>query len=146
MSNNMKSTADSADKLGKIIRSAGFEFPDKGLTERIMNRIEVATIKRPLVFKPVIGFRGWLLIAVSGILLLVLSYFLLGNSGNDTGTGITDSTVLFQRLHQIEPGFIQSIQVPKILLLSLIGLLFWIALDFLMATRKWKKHYFGQAK
>ena len=142
----MKSTADSADKLGKIIRSVGFELPDQGLTERIMNRIEVATIKRPLVFKPVIGFRGWLLIAVFGMLLLVLSYILLGNSGNDIGTGITESTVLFRRLHQINFGFLHSVQVPRILLLSLTGLLFWIALDFMLATRKWRKHSFGEAK
>jgi hypothetical protein len=136
----MKSTSDSADKVGKIIRLAGFESPGKGLTERIMNRIEVATIKRSLVFKPVIGFRGWVLIAVFVMILLILSYFLPGNSGNDAGTNMLDSASIIRRLQGIDINFHFNFQVSKVLLLGLTGLLFWIGMDYIMVKRQWKKH------
>jgi hypothetical protein len=136
----MKSTSDSADKVGKIIRLAGFDLPGKGLTERIMNRLEVVTIKKSLVYKPVIGFRGWVLIAAFGIILLILSYVLPGNSGKNAGTNLLDSANIIRRLQGIDISLHFTFQVSKVLLLGLTGLLFWIGMDYLMVKRKWKKH------
>ena len=136
----MKPTSDRTDEIGKMIRMAGIEIPAPGMTERIMNRIEVATLKKPLDFKPVIDLKGWILIGASGIILLILSFILIVNYGNNSADGLIDSEHLLLRDLHFDKLIHLNLRVPKALLFGLTGLLVWIGLDFLLDTYRWKKH------
>ncbi|MBN1416701.1 MAG: hypothetical protein JW973_16490 [Bacteroidales bacterium] len=136
----MKPNSDRADEIGKIIRTAGFEIPAPGIKERIMNRIEWVSIKKSFNVKPVIGLRGWILIGTSGIILLILSYFLIDNIGTHTTNSLIDSNPILQSIWHPDKMFWLNLRIPKALLFALTGLLIWIGMDFLLNTLIWKKH------
>lgn len=142
----MKLTSDPSDIVGKMIRLAGYETPSPGMTERIMNRIEVATLKKPVNFRPIIGLRGWVFIGVLAIMLLILSYILMGNNGSNTGNSLIDIKLLLQKIPVFIEPFRSTLQVPKVLLFGLTGLLLLIGLDYLVSTLKWKKHTANEIK
>jgi hypothetical protein len=59
--------------LGRLFKAVGHEAPGNDLSARIMARVAVTTIARPVPVKPLIGPWGW-----AGIAAFVLAVVLLG--------------------------------------------------------------------
>lgn len=59
--------------LHEVFRTAGHHAPARDLTDRIMARVAVTPIARPLAVKPVIGTRGWIGIAAGTAALVAWS-------------------------------------------------------------------------
>jgi len=135
----MKTISGSTDRVGNMIRQAGPETPPQGMTERIMHRIEVVTLKKSPDHGPIISVRGWIFIGISAFLLLVL-FMQTGITGESDGSGLWGVDNLLRALPHIDKSFRFSFQVPKPLLFGLAGLLLWIGLDFLLHTLRWKRH------
>jgi len=68
----MKTNSGSTDRVGNMIRQTGPETPPPGMTERIMNRIEVVSLKKSQDISPVIGIRGWTWIGIFVVGLIVM--------------------------------------------------------------------------
>jgi hypothetical protein len=134
----MKTHTDSTDKAGDLIRQAGPEIPPQGMTERIMNRIEVVTLKRSQNIIPIISIRGWIFVAASAIVIIMLCIS-AGNAGALNGSILPDAGQWFASLPMDNNPLRFNFQVPKPLLFGLMGLLLWFSLDFLLNTLKWKR-------
>ena len=69
--------------LRKLFRAAGRPEPGTDLTDRIMARVAVTPIHRPLEVKPLIGRWGWVGIGVVfiGMLVVLLSAAGTGSAG-----------------------------------------------------------------
>jgi len=134
----MKTTSGSTDRVGNMIRQAGPEIPPPGMTERIMNRIEVVSLKKSQVISPVIGIRGWTWIGIFVIGLIVLSMH-TGLTGAADGNRLWDAGNLLRSFPHPGKSMHIDFQVPKPLLFGLAGLLLWFSLDFLLSTLRWKK-------
>jgi hypothetical protein len=133
----MKTKTDKNDPVAGMIQMAGFEVPDPGITERIMNRIELTVVKNPFTIKPVIGPKGWLVIGISMILLLILGFMVTGKMGSNTGIFWAP---LFDSFQKPEGILHFSLHVPKTLIFGMTGLLVCIFIDFAVSTTNWKKH------
>jgi hypothetical protein len=72
--------------LHKLFQAAGHHAPDSDLAARIMARVAVTPIHRPAPAKPLIGLRGWILIAVV-LALPLLAALLAGPSEAAPATG-----------------------------------------------------------
>jgi hypothetical protein len=134
----MKTISGSTDKVGNMIRQAGPETPPRGMTERIMHRIEATVLKKSPDFSPVISKRGWILIGGSVVALIVL-FLLTGSSGEINGNSRFNAEPFLRSFHNLNLSFHYDFQVPKPLLFGLAGLLLLLSLDFLLSTMKWKK-------
>lgn len=58
--------------LRTLFRTAGHHSPGDDLSQRIMARVAVTPMLRPMPVEPLIGARGWVTIAVLGALLIVV--------------------------------------------------------------------------
>lgn len=66
--------------LRKLFRTVGHTPPGADLTARIMARVAVTPIARPLTVEPLIGKRGWAIAMVGVVALLVFAFVTGGNS------------------------------------------------------------------
>ncbi|HEY0977477.1 MAG TPA: hypothetical protein VGE21_08405 [Flavobacteriales bacterium] len=60
------------DDLRKLFRTAGHAAPEQDLTGRIMARVAVTPMHEATTVQPVIGKRGWALLAAALVLAIVL--------------------------------------------------------------------------
>jgi hypothetical protein len=109
------------------------------MTERIMNRIEVVTLKKSSDTPPVISVRGWIGIGIFAIGLIVLC-IQTGLTGDGDGNSIWNAGTLLRSFPHPDKSLHLEFLVPRPLLFGLTGLLLWFSLDFLLSTLKWKKH------
>lgn len=121
-----------------MIRQAGLETPPPGMTERIMSRIEVVTLKKSRDFRPIIGKWGWILIGTAAFALIVLC-LLDGSKGETNGNSLLDADRFFRSFQYTAKSFRLDLQIPKPLLFGMTGLLMWFSLDFLFSTMRWKR-------
>lgn len=68
--------------LRKLFQAAGHEAPATDLTARIMARVAVTPIARPVEVIPLIGKRAWTVMAVGVTVLLALA--VAGSTGQTT--------------------------------------------------------------
>lgn len=83
--------------LHSLFRGAGRPALKQDLTDRIMAQVAVTPIARPVVVKPVIGKWGWVGIAASAGVLIVLTV----SSNDATGTSASWLTSAIDRLSQL---------------------------------------------
>lgn len=68
------------DDLRKIFRTAGHAAPGSDLSARIMARVAVTPMARPVVVEPLIGRRGWIVLAIIAVMLLIATFVIPGTS------------------------------------------------------------------
>jgi hypothetical protein len=88
--------------LSRLFKSVGHEAPGNDLSARIMARVAVTTIARPVPVKPLIGPWGW-----AGIAAFVMGAVLLGLFSGVAGGG-SEFTYLSPVLDMIS-----GIELPK---------------------------------
>lgn len=84
------------DQLRKLFQATGHHAPGTDLTARIMAQVAVTRIVKPVPVKPLIGTRGWVLIAAG--LVAVIGVGMSG--GGDAGPGWPQA--LAERLARIQ--------------------------------------------
>ena len=70
--------------LRKLFRAAGRAEPGIDLTDRIMARVAVSPIHRPLEVKPLIGKAGWFAIGSLILLIVLVLMNLVGTSSESS--------------------------------------------------------------
>jgi hypothetical protein len=88
--------------LGRLFKAVGHEAPGNDLSARIMARVAVTTIARPVSVQPLIGTWGWAVIAV-----FVLAVVLLG-----LYSGIASGGANVTYLSPIQ-DMISGVELPK---------------------------------
>lgn len=65
--------------LHELFRIAGHSAPGTDLTARIMARVSVVRVERPVLVEPLIGKRGWAIATAGAIVLMGFAIFTGGN-------------------------------------------------------------------
>ncbi len=94
------------NELRKLFQHAGRPQMGTDLSERIMARVAVTPVHRPLEVKPLIGRFGWL--AIGAVFIGLLALFFNAAGAGSAGPSILDP--LWQQVPNIE-GF--RIKIPR---------------------------------
>ena len=87
--------------LDRLFRKAGHHMPATDLTARIMARVAVTPMARPVPVRPLIGRWGWMAMAAA---LLGLLVFVLGMGTSPTGSPpVLYLTPWLERLGDLRP-------------------------------------------
>lgn len=107
--------------LKDLFKKGVMKEASEGFTSRLMNRVELEVIEKPIAYKPPVSKKGWLLIFLSAFGLVLLGMFTMepGNPYVDT-----------QNYAEAFTSFLGGLSVSPVLIYGVIG--FWVL--FFMRT------------